>query len=117
MTYPKSTSYSRKLLRLALQLALVYDSKLRTNRDGSDDGRGGNPSMSDASSEKAFVVPNNRRQAKSAKKRTFRTKRLTVDSGASVHCINDKALFETVYEDHPPVSICHSKCLCVYCSC
>ena len=28
-----------------------------------------------------------------------------VDSGASVHCINDSQLFEAVYEDHPPVRI------------
>ena len=28
-----------------------------------------------------------------------------VDSGASVHCINDSRLFEAVYEDHPPVRI------------
>ena len=28
-----------------------------------------------------------------------------VDSGASVHCINDSELFETVYKDHPPVRI------------
>ena len=25
-----------------------------------------------------------------------------VDSGATVHCINDFTLFEDVYEDHPP---------------
>ena len=28
-----------------------------------------------------------------------------VDSGASVHCINDPGLFETVYNDHPPIRI------------
>ena len=29
----------------------------------------------------------------------------TVDSGATLHCINSLDLFETIYEDHPPVEL------------
>jgi len=28
-----------------------------------------------------------------------------VDSGATVHCINDASLFDTIYENHPPVNV------------
>ena len=28
-----------------------------------------------------------------------------IDSGATVHCINDKSMFSTMYSDHPPVKV------------
>ena len=32
-------------------------------------------------------------------------KQFVIDSGASVHCVNDMSLFETIYENHPEVRI------------
>ena len=59
------------------------------------------------SNQHVFTV-NGDRHARStpANGRTKKHKRrYTVDSGASVHCINDRSMFDTVYMDHPPVRI------------
>ena len=48
---------------------------------------------------------NDDRKSKSKYTSKRKRKRLTVDSGASVHCINDKSLFEHTYDDHPPVNV------------
>ena len=36
-------------------------------------------------------------------------KRYCIDSGATVHCINDASLFASTYDDHPPVKITVAK--------
>ena len=43
----------------------------------------------------------------STRTRTRKHKRRTycVDSGASVHCINDASMFDHVYAHHPPVKV------------
>ena len=61
-------------------------------------------------SQAAFTICDDRRKyvrmskdGRGSSKRKGR--RYTVDSGASVHCINDASLFDTVYDSHPQVRI------------
>ena len=95
MTSPKVTRFIKTLIGLALACH-ESDSTPRpwysNSRSKSQD------ETSDSSHAKVMMVNDDRKSRN-------RRKKLTVDSGASVHCINDKSLFETVYEDHPPVDI------------
>ena len=55
---------------------------------------------------KACCIHDDRRKySKREGSRKRKGRRYTVDSGASVHCINDKSLFDSVYDNHPTVRI------------
>lgn len=54
--------------------------------------------------QRAFTVAPDRKRPRVGSTKKKRRSHV-VDSGASVHCINDKSQFETIYEDHHPVHI------------
>ena len=55
---------------------------------------------------KAFCLHDDKRKfRKHTGSRKRKGRRYTVDSGASVHCINDKSMFDSIYEHHPTVRI------------
>ena len=56
--------------------------------------------------EKAFMMADDDLRTKDgARTRKHKQRKYCVDSGASVHCINDASMFEHVYEAHPQVRV------------
>ena len=56
--------------------------------------------------EKAFMLADDDLRTKDgARTRKHKQRKYCVDSGASVHCINDASRFEHAYEAHPQVKV------------
>ena len=56
--------------------------------------------------EKVFMMANDDLRARAgARTRKHKHRKYCVDSGASVHCINDASMFDHVYAHHPPVKV------------
>ena len=62
------------------------------------------PPCSD-SKEKAFMMSDDGASTRTRTRKHKRNRTYCVDSGASVHCINDASMFDHVYAHHPPVKV------------
>ena len=57
------------------------------------------------SKEKAFMMSDDGASTRTRTRKHKRNRTYCVDSGASVHCINDASMFDHVYEHYPPVKV------------